>query len=103
MHTFFTYEICGITSRLKMSTATHQAARLCIAPKLSYEQAVHRIERYIKVTKDKGMTFTPDGNKGQEYYVDADFAGGWNKADSGNTEAVMSRAGCVLIYENFPV
>ena len=61
------------TSRPDISMATHQTARVCIAPKLSHERAVHRIGRYLKAAKDKGMIFTPDGDKGLEYYVDADY------------------------------
>ena len=91
------------TSRPDISMATYQVARFCIAPKLSYERAVHRIGRYLKATKDKEIIFTPDGDKGLECYVDADFAGGWDKADSGNPEAVLSRTGYVLMYANCPV
>ena len=49
------------------------------------------------------MIFTPNGDKGLEYYVDTDFTGGWSKTDSGNPEAVLSRTGYVLMYANFPV
>ena len=91
------------TSRPGISMATHQASRFCIAPKLSHEKAVYRIGRYLKATKDKGMIFTPGGDKGLECYVDADFAGGWDKADSGNPETVLSRSGYVLMYANCPV
>ena len=38
------------TSRPDISMATHQAARLCIDPKLSHKRAVHRIGRYLKAT-----------------------------------------------------
>ena len=64
---------------------------------------MHRIGRYLKATKDKGMVFTPNGDKGLECYVDADFAGGWDKADSRNPEAVLSRTGYVLMYAKCPV
>ena len=56
--------------------ATHQTARFYLAPKLSRERVVHKIGRYLKATKDKGMIFTPNGDKGLECYVDADFEGG---------------------------
>ena len=83
--------------------ATYQVARFCIAPKLSHERAVNRIGRYLKATKDKEIIFTPDGDKGLECYVDANFAGGWDKADSGNPEVVLSKTGYVLMYANCPV
>ena len=91
------------TSRPDISMATYQAARFYIAPKVSHERAVHLIGRYVKATKDKRIIFESDRNKGLECYVDADFAGGWDKADSGNPEAVLSRTRYVLMYVNCPV
>ena len=91
------------TSRPDIAMAVHQAARFTNDPKLSHERAVHRIARYLKATKDKGIIYDPKSVKGVECYVDADFAGGWDKADSGNPEAVLSRTGYVLMYANCPV
>ena len=91
------------TSRPDIVIACHQAARFTNDPKLSHERAVHRIARYLKATKDKGIIYDPKSVKGVECYVDADFAGGWDKADSGNPEAVLSRTGYVLMYANCPV
>ena len=53
-------------SRPDIYMATHQAARFFIDPKLPHERAVHRIGRYLKATKDKGIIFRPDGSKGLE-------------------------------------
>ena len=78
----------------------HQAARLSIDPKLSHERAVHRIGQYLKGTSSKGFIFRPKKVKGLEYYADADFTGAWDKADSSNPEAVMSRTGYVTKYTN---
>ena len=91
------------TTRPDISMATHQAARFSIDPKLSHERAVHRIGRYLKGTNNKGFIFRPKKIKGLECYVDADFAGGWDKADASNPEAVMSRTGYVIKYANCPV
>ena len=91
------------TSIWDISMATHQAARFYNNPKLSHERAVNRIERYLKATNDKGMMFKLDGSRGLEYYVDADLAGSWDKADSGNPDAVLSRTGYILMYTNYPV
>ena len=35
--------------------------------------------------------------------MDADFAGGWQQADSSDTENVMSRTGMVVMYANYPI
>eukprot|EP00957_Ditylum_brightwellii_P197617 15055429-Ditylum_brightwellii.AAC.1 len=36
-------------------------------------------------------------------YVDADFAGNWQKADAESADAVMSRTGYVLMYAGCPI
>jgi hypothetical protein len=91
------------TSRPDISMAVHQAARFCIDPKLSHERAIYRIGKYLEGTKDKGIIFKPDATKGLECFVDADFAGGWNKADANTADAVMSRTGYVIMYAGCPI
>ena len=81
----------------------HQAARFSIDPKIFHERAVHWIGRYLKGTSGKGFIFRPKKIKGIECYVDADFVGGRDKVDASSPEAVMSRTGYVIKYENFPV
>ena len=44
-----------------------------------------------------------DKSKGLEVYVDADFAGAWNTADSENADNVLSRTGFVICYANCPI
>ena len=38
-----------------------------------------------------------------EVYVDADFAGGWNKTDAKNVENVMSCTGYIIYYAGCPL
>eukprot|EP00956_Cyclotella_meneghiniana_P012777 scaffold18171_cov42-Cyclotella_meneghiniana.AAC.8 len=83
--------------------ATHQTARFCIDPKLSHEQAIMRIGRYLLGTADRGISYEPDPKKGLECYVYADFAGGWSQTDSDDEETVMSRTGYVIFYAGCPV
>ena len=59
--------------------ATHQCARFAADPKMEHGKAVHWIGQYLNGTKDKGMLFMPDSSLGLEVYVDADFAGNWNR------------------------
>ena len=54
-------------------------------------------------TKDKGIIFRPDPSRGLECYVDADFAGGWNKGDADDANSVMSRTGYVIMYSGCPI
>ena len=62
-----------------------------------------RIGRYLLGTKDKGIHFTPDPNRGLECFVDADFAGSWNANDAQNPENVLSRTGFVIMYAGCPI
>jgi hypothetical protein len=91
------------TSRPDLAMATHQAARFCIDPKLSHERAIQRIGKYLVGTKDKGIIFKPDKTKGIECFVDADFAGAWNQADSDDAGSVLSRTGYVIMYAGCPL
>ena len=85
-------EAIGMLNYLQASTrpdiamAVHQCARFLANPKITHERAVMRIGKYLLGTKDRGLKFTPDTSKGVECHVDADFAGSWDKADSGNPE-----------------
>ena len=76
---------------------THQVARF------SYERSIHRIGHYLKGTSNKVGIFRPNKVKGLVYYVDADFTGEWYKADTSNSEAVISKTGYVIKYTNCPV
>jgi hypothetical protein len=91
------------TTRPDLDMSVHQAARFCTDPKLSHEKAINRIGKYLIGTANKGIIFKPNPNKGLECFVDADFAGGWNKADAIDAGAVMSRTGYVLTYAGCPL
>jgi hypothetical protein len=91
------------TSRPDISMAVHQCARFCIDPKLSHERAIYRIGKYLQGTKDKGIMLKPDYNKGLECFVDADFAGGWNKNEADGADSVLSRTGYVIMYAGCPI
>ena len=59
--------------------ATHQCSRFSIDPKHSHEVAAKQIVCYLKCTANEGITMTPNKSKGFECYVDANFAGSFNK------------------------
>ena len=63
------------TTRPDIVFAVHQCAKYSVDPKQSHEEAVKRIGRYLKKTKDKGLVFTPNGSNGLECYSNADFSG----------------------------
>ena len=54
-------------------------------------------------TKDKGILFKPDIDKGMECYIDADFAGGWSKDSPDEPDSVPSRTGFVIFYAGCPL
>ena len=76
----------------------HQTARFCNDPKLSHEQAITHIGRYLLELRDKGIKFKVDLSKGLECYVDADFAGGWDQTDPHDASNLMSRSSFVIKY-----
>lgn len=90
-------------TRPDIAMAVHQCARFCIDPKLSHEQAITRIGRYLRDTADRGIIYRPDKSKGLELFVDADFAGGWNKNDPRDVDTLYSRAGYVIKYAGCPI
>ena len=83
--------------------SVHQCARFCIDPKMTHERAIMRIGKYLLGTKDRGMRFTPNISKGIECFVDADFAGSWDQADTNNPENVLSRTGYTIMYYGCPI
>ena len=91
------------TTRPDISMAVHQCARFSQDPKLSHERAVKRIGRYLLGTKGRGIMFKPNRKKGLECFVDADYAGGWSKADAQNPENVLSCTGYVIFYAECPI
>lgn len=91
-------------SRPEMSYAVNCAARYMFAPKHSHEQALKRIGRYLKATRDRGMVLNPSGNVLKiDCYPDADFAGMYGHEKSNDPACVKSRTGYVITAANCPV
>jgi len=70
---------------------------------MSHEKAVKRIVRYLKRTRDKGLMMTIDKSKGIECFVDADFAGAFDKGKPTNPRDCLSRTGFIVKYANCPI
>jgi len=62
-----------------------------------------RIGRYLLSTKEKGMVYRPDSNRGIEVFADADFAGGWDPEDALNADSVYSCTDYVICYAGCPI
>ena len=89
--------------RPEIQMAVHQRARFSVNPMRSHELAIMRIGRCLVDNPDGGIVYKVDKTKGLEVYVDVDFAGGWNAADSSSADNVLSRTGFVICYANCPV
>ena len=92
------------STRPDISYAVHQCARFCEHPKQSHGEAVHRLCRYLKATRDKGIICNPDNDKSYECWVDADFAGGFDRSIAGTDPTTSkSRSGWTITYAGCPV
>ena len=90
-------------TRPDISYATHQCARFSSDPRRTHGQAVRWLGRYLKATADKGITITPDKDRGLEVHVDADFAGNWTYEGTSHPDAARSRHGYVISYAGCPL
>jgi hypothetical protein len=90
-------------SRPDISFAMHQCARYTFAPKLSHENALMQIWRYLKGTIDKGLILTPSDAIKLDCYPDADFAGLWNRDDKQDPHCIQSCTGYVICLSDCPV
>ena len=91
-------------SRPDIAFAVHQCARFSADPRISHGKAVKWLGRYLAGSRTKGIRLRPDGSKSFDVYVDADFAGGWDRhygADDVNT--AKSRTGFVICYAGCPL
>jgi len=90
-------------ARPELAYAVHQCSRFSNDPKQSHEHAIKRIWHYLKLTQDHGLIIDPDLSKGFECYVDADWAGNWNKNFPDVPYNVYSRTGYVISYSDCPI
>ena len=91
-------------TRPDIEYAVHQCARFQTDPKQPHYNAVKRIGRYLLATADKGIIFKPNGKLNEvECYIDADFAGNYDKDHNEDPACVKSRSGCVIYYAGCPV
>ena len=88
----------------------------CNIPRLVHKRSVRRISKYLAITStyvdlpDINRQLTPYGFRYKtnieiyiKSYVDANFSGEWDQADSDNTENFMSRTGYIITYTGCPV
>ena len=92
------------STRADLAYPVHQCARFSADPKVEHGKAVKWIGRYLKATADKGCIMTPDASKGLEVFVDADFAGNWDKELAGqDIDTARSRHGFIIRFVGVPI
>ena len=91
------------TVRPEILMVVNQTARYSMNPILSHELDIMRIGQYMVDNTDSGIIYTIDKTKGVEIYVGANFSGGWDSADSSNTDNVLSRTGFLICYSGCPI
>ena len=91
--------------RPDISFATHQCARFAAAPKKSHTRVVRWLGRYQLHSRKKGMWFRADITCGLEVFVDASFAGNWDKNDAqtGDHDTARSQHGYIILYYGCPL
>ena len=92
-------------TRPDISFATHQCARFVADPKKKHTRAVRWLGRYLLHSRKKGMWFRADITRGLEVFVDALFAGNWDKKDAqtGDRDTTRSRHGYIILYYGCPL
>ena len=79
-------------TRPDIEYAVHQCARFQCDPRKPHANAIKRIGRYLLGTRDKGISFNPNGILTHlECYVDADFAGNYTKDTCEDPNSVKIR------------
>ncbi len=90
-------------SRPDIAFATHQCARYTFSLKLSHEEALKHIGRYLKGTMTRGLILRPSNELKIDCYPDADFAGFWTRDKVDNPHCVRSWTGYVICISDCPV
>lgn len=90
-------------SRPDITYAVNSAARFTHDPKESHAKAVKRIIRYLKGTRNKGLTFKPQKGFQVDCFVDADFCGLWGSEDPQDASAAKSRTGYIILVAGCPL
>lgn len=92
-----------IGTRPEICMAVNQTSKFCSNLKTYYYNALKRIIKYLIGTKEKGIILKPDILKGLECYVDADFAGDFDKNCEDDPSNVLSRTSYIIKYTNCPI
>ena len=87
------------SNRPDITYATHQCARFYQDPRESHGNAIIHLVKYLKVTREQGITLDPEGSKRFEVYTDTDFCGNWYRPTARNDRSTAkSQTGYAILY-----
>ena len=86
-------------SRRNIAYAVHQCAIFSTCSKKEHDESVRWLGRYFLLTRDKGTILTPQKDKHLDVYVDADFAGNFDKDETYSRDTARSRHGYIVMYK----
>ena len=80
-------------------------ARHAADPKKEHGEMMKYLGRYLRATRDKGMTYKVNRTRSFDIWCDADFSGNWVKDEdqSDDPSSAKSRSGYVITYFGCPV
>ena len=85
------------STRPDIAFAVSQVARFQVNPRRSHENAVLRICKYLRDTKEEGMTMRAK-NEGFVVYADSDFAGGYMKGHTHDPDTAKPRSAYYIMF-----
>ena len=84
--------------------AMHQWPRFSQDPRESHGGAIIHLVKYLKATREQGMTLEPKGSKIFKVYDNADFCGNWHHPTArNNLSNAKSQTGYVILYAGCPI
>jgi hypothetical protein len=86
------------TTRANIMYATHQIAKYSLDPRQTHGEAILYLIRYLKKTRDLGLKFKPNPDKGFECYCNADFSGNWNKKFASVNSTAKSESSWIVLH-----
>ena len=89
--------------RHDISMAVHECGCFSSNPTLIHEYAATRIGRCLIDVIERVLVCKVDRMKGFEFFVDEDFAGGYNASDPLNPEIVLSRTGFFAMHSGLSI
>ena len=95
-----------VHTRPDIQFAVHQCAKYTHHPHKSHANAVKKICRYLRGTRDRGLCFAKEPTREEIHitcYVDASFTPLYGYEDSNNVDSATSRSGYIIAVDDVPI